>query len=42
MWVLVVLCFALVFIITVIGQLSVFNMSVTELITFKRVTDENS
>lgn len=42
MWVLVVICIVLSFIIAIAAQLNVFNLSVTDLITIKRVTDDSS
>lgn len=42
MWVLVVLCVVAAFIIAVAAQLEVFNLRITQLITFKRVTDSTS
>ena len=42
MWVLVVICVALTFVIAVVAQLSVFNLGITQLITFRRVTDDDS
>ena len=42
MWVLVVLCVVLTFIVAIAAQLSVFNLGITQLITFKRVSDDDS
>ena len=42
MWVLVVILVAIVFILAVVAQLSVFNLKITQLIQFKKVSDDNS
>jgi len=42
MWVLVVLCIVLTFILAVWAQLDVFGLKITQLITFKRVSDDDS
>ncbi len=42
MWVLIVICFVLAFLVAVAAQLSVFNLKVTQLITFRRVKEGSS
>ena len=42
MWVLVVLCVVLTFVIAIVAQLNVFNLGITQLIQFKRVNDDDS
>lgn len=42
MWVLVVICVALTFVLAVWAQLSVFNIGITQLIQFKRVSNEDT
>ena len=42
MWVLVVFCVVLTFVVAIAAQLNVFNLSVTDLIKIKRVTDDGS
>lgn len=39
MWILVVVCVVATFIIAVAAQLEVFNLRITQLIRFKRITD---
>ena len=40
MWVLIVICVVAAFIVAVAAQLEVFNLRITQLITFKRVSDD--
>ena len=42
MWVVVVVLTALVFVIAVAAQLDLFNLKVTQLIQFRRTTNDNS
>ncbi len=42
MWVLVVLCVVAAFVLAIAAQLNVFNLGISQLITVKRVTDDNS
>ena len=42
MWSLVVICFVLAVIVAVAAQLNVFGLKITQLITFKRVSDGSS
>lgn len=42
MWVVVVVLVALVFVIAVAAQLDLFNMRVTQLVQYRRITQENS
>ena len=42
MWVLVVLCVVLSFAIAIAAQLNLFNLGITQLIQFKRVSDDDS
>lgn len=41
MWVLIVICFVVTFLIAVAAQLSVFGLKVTQLVTFRRVSDDS-
>lgn len=42
MWVLVVLCVVLTFVIAIAAQLNLFNLGVLDLIKFKRVSDNSN
>lgn len=42
MWVVVVALVVAVFVIAVVAQLDVFNLKVTQLIQYKRITNDNS
>jgi len=42
MWVLVVICVVLTFILAVWAQLNVFGLKLTQLIQFKRVTNDDT
>jgi len=42
MWVLVVLCIVLTFVIAIAAQLNLFNLGVLDLIKFKRVSDNSN
>ncbi len=42
MWVLVVLCVVLTFVIAIAAQLRLFNLGVLDLIKFKRVSDDSN
>ena len=42
MWVIVVACVVLTFILAVVAQLSVFNVGITQLIQFKRVSNDDA
>lgn len=42
MWVVVVVLVALVFVIAVAAQLDLFNMRVTQLVQYRRITQEDS
>ncbi|MDE0250133.1 MAG: hypothetical protein OXK72_03900 [Gammaproteobacteria bacterium] len=42
MWIVVVALVAVVFVIAVWAQLDLFNMKVTQLVQFKRISRENS
>ncbi len=42
MWVVVVALVVAVFVIAVAAQLDVFNLKVTQLIQYKRITNDNS
>jgi hypothetical protein len=42
MWVLVVLCVVLTFVIAIAAQLNLFNLGVLDLIKFKRVSDDSN
>ena len=41
MWVLVVICVALTFAVAIAAQLHLFNLNITQLITFKRLTNDD-
>ncbi len=42
MWVLVVVCIVAAFVIAIAAQLNIFNLGISQLITVKRVTDDNT
>ena len=42
MWVLVVLCLVLTFVVAIAAQLNTFNLGVLDLIKFKRVSDDSN